>query len=79
MATLSNFFENNLILPELPSKTVLLGLWSDGANKDELIVNHVLLIFKLYVYNSREKYRPNITDLLTYIKEIKKKLPVEKK
>ena len=70
---LATFFENNLILPTLTPQTALLGLfWSDNANHDELIINHFLLIFKLYVYNSRENHHLNIMDLLTDIKEIKK-------
>ena len=52
---LSTFFENNLILPTLTPQTALLGLWSENTNHDEPIINHFLLIFKLYVYNSRGK------------------------
>ena len=69
---LATFFGNNLILLALTSHTALLRLWSHDANHDEPIINHFLLIFKLYVYNSREKHRLNIMDLLTDIKEIKK-------
>ena len=72
LVTVSNFFENNLILPALTPQTVLLGLWSDNTNHDKPIINHFLLIFKLYVYNSREKHRLSIMDLLNDIKEIKK-------
>ena len=72
LATVSNFFENNLILSALTPQTALFGLWSDNANHDEPILNHVLLIFKLHVYNSRGKHRLNIIDLLTDIKETKK-------
>ena len=61
-----------MILPALASQTALLGLWNDNANHNEPIINHFLLIFKLYVYNSREKHRLNIMDLLTNIKGIKK-------
>ena len=61
-----------MILPELRPQTALLGLWSDNANHDEPIIKHFLLIFKLYVYNSRDKHRLNIMDLLTDKKEIKK-------
>ena len=43
-----------------------------NANHDEPIINHFLLIFKLHVYNWREKHRLNIMNLLTNIKEIKK-------
>ena len=69
---LATFFESNLILPALTPQTALLGLWSDNANYDEAIINHFLLIFKLHVYNSREKHPQKIMDLLTNIKEIKK-------
>ena len=69
---LATFFENSLILPALTPQTALLGLWSDNTNHDEPIINHFLLIFKLYVYNSREKHRLSIMDLLNDIKEIKK-------
>ena len=51
---LATFFENNLILPALTPQTDLLGLWSDNANHDKPIINHVLLIFKLHVCNSRD-------------------------
>ena len=68
---LATFFESNLILPAITLQTALLALWCDNANHDEPIINH-FLIFKLSVYNSREKHRLNIMDLLTDIKEIKK-------
>ena len=71
-ATVSNFFENNLILTALTPQTVFVGLWKDYTNHDEPIVNHVLRIFKLHMYNLREKHRLNIMDLLNDVKEIKK-------
>ena len=52
----ATFFQNNLFLPVLTPQTGLHGLWSDNTNHDEPIINHVLLIFKLFVYNSREKH-----------------------
>ena len=70
--TVGNFFENNLILTALTPQTVFVVLWKDYTNHDEPIVNHVLLIFKLHMYNSREKHRLNIMDLLNDVKEIKK-------
>ena len=69
---LSTFFENNLILAALTPQTALIGLWSDNANHDEPIINHVLLIFKLHMCNSMEKHRLNILEVLADIKEIKK-------
>ena len=80
---LAIFFENNLILPALTLQTTLLRLCSDNTNHDEPIINHFLLIFQLYVYNSREKHRLSIMDLLTDIKEIRQNTvylpPVEAK
>ena len=64
--------KKNKILPALTPQTTLLGLWSDNANRDEPIINHFLLIFKLYMYNSSEKDHLNIMDSLTEIKELKK-------
>ena len=61
-----------MILPALTAQTTLLGLWRDNANHDEPVINHFLPIFKLYVYNLRERHRLNIMDLLTNVKEIKK-------
>ena len=72
LVIVSNLFENNLILPALTPQTALLGLWSHNANHDEPIINHVLLVFKLHVYNLRGKHHLNLMDLLTNIKEIKK-------
>ena len=66
---MKSFFENNLILPALTPQTALLGFWSDNTNHDKPIINHFLLIFKLYVYNLREKHRLSIMDLLTDIKK----------
>ena len=70
---LATFLKKNLIIPALTPQTALLGVWSDNANHDEPIINHFLVIFKLYVYNSREKHCVSIMDLLTNIKKINKK------
>ena len=70
---LATFLENNLILPALTPQTALLGLWSDNANHEEPIINHFLLTFKLYVYNSGEKSFLNIMNPLTELKEKNKK------
>ena len=34
-------------------------------------INHILLIFKLYVYKSREKKLMNINNLITEIRKVK--------
>ena len=81
---LATFFENNLIPPALTPQTALFGLWSDDANHNGPIINHILLILKLHVYNLREKHRLNIMNLPNDIQEIKKRqnkvcLPIVKK
>ena len=53
-------FRNNLILPTLTPQTAIFG-FLDYTNNDSIfesnkcLSNHILLIFKLYVYKSREK------------------------
>ena len=54
----------------------------DSANNDSIsennkyLSNHILLIFKLHVYKSREKKLINIDNLITEIRKIKR---IEKK
>ena len=53
-------FQNNLILPTLSPQTAIFG-FLDSVNNDSIfennkvLNNHILLIFKLYVYKSRKK------------------------
>ena len=73
LATNSNFFESNLILPALTLHLdYLFWLWSDNKNHDNPIINQGLIIFKLYMYNSRKKHHLNIMNLLNDIKNNKK-------
>ena len=71
---LATFCENNLILlaRAYTPQTALFGLESDDTNHDEPIVNYILLIFKLHVYNSSKKHRLNIMNLLNDKEKIKK-------
>ena len=69
---LATFFENNLILPALTPDCLVWALEWQCKSRWIHYKNHVLLIYKLYMYNSREKHCLNIMDLLTNIKEIKK-------
>ena len=50
---LATSFEKKMISPALTPQSGF--LLSDNANHDESIINHFVLIFKLYVYNSREE------------------------
>ena len=70
---LVHFFQNSLVLPILTPQTAIFGLL-DSTNSDynletnKLLINHILLIFKLYVYRSREKQFIHINSLIAEIK-----------
>ena len=74
---LVQFFQNNLILPTLTPQTAIFG-FLDYTNNDSIfennkcLSNHILLIFKLYVYKSREKKLLNINNLIAEIQKIKR-------
>ena len=71
-------FQNNLILPTLTPQTAIFG-FLDCTNNDSIfenkkcLSNYILLIFKLYVYKSREKQSLNINNLIAEIRKIKRK------
>ena len=69
-------FQNNLILPTLTPQTAIFGSL-DSENNDSIfeksncLSNHILLIFKLYVYKTREKELININNLIAEIRKVK--------
>ena len=65
-----------LSLPDLLPQTALFGFYEDLENKFATLNNHILLLFKLYVYKQRESKVLNLQGLISVINEIKK---VEKK
>ena len=67
---LQRFFEPDLTLPKLIPQTAMFG-FLDQCNNIYLI-NHILLIFKLYVYKSRTSQKLNFSDLLRSIKKFKR-------
>ena len=66
---LLQFLQNSLILPTL--QTVIFGFLNSLSNdyifKNKVFINHILLIFKLYVYKSREKNLININNLVAKV------------
>ena len=70
-------FQNNLILPTLTPQSAIFG-FLNYTNNDSIfgnnksLSNHVLLIFKLYVYKFREKKLININILMAEIRKIKR-------
>ena len=69
------FLTNDISLPILTPQTVILGFTNGIVSNVYKITNHILLIFKLHVYKSRES---SILELSRLIKEIKKVKLLEK-
>ena len=70
-------FQNTLILPTLTPQTAILGILDSVSNNsffenNKILINHILLIFKLYVYKSREKKFININNLIAEIRKVKR-------
>ena len=70
-------FQNTLILPTLTPQTAILGILDSASNNsffenNEILINHILLIFKLYVYKSGEKKFININNLIVEIRKVKR-------
>jgi hypothetical protein len=58
-----------LPLPDLTTKHALLGFF-DHDREHCMIVNHVLLIFKIFIYRQRSSGILSIDNLLNKIKDI---------
>ena len=65
-------FKNDLILLSLTPQTAILGLYNEVNNNYNLL-SHILLIFKYYIYVSREKGILNIDILIANLMKIKKR------
>ena len=64
------------MLTTLTPQTTVSGILDSASNyyifKDnEVFISHILLLFKLYVYKSREK-KTNINNLIVEIRKVKK-------
>ena len=76
-SNLIQYFQNSLVLPTLTTQATIFE-FLDSTNSDskskksKLLINHILLIFKLYVYKSRVKQFININNLIAEIKSVKK-------
>ena len=65
---LSNFFRPILILPSLTPESAFLGF----ENINDILINHILLIFKIAIYNSRNKGTCSFEFIINKIKHIKR-------
>ena len=73
---LVQYFQNSLVLPTLTPQTVIFGLVDSASSgskfkKNKLLINHILLTFKLNVHKSRENQFININNLIAEIKSVK--------
>ena len=64
-------------MPTLTPQTAILGILDCVSNNsfsenNKIFINHILLIFKLYVYKSREKKFININNLIAEIRKVKR-------
>ena len=70
---LVHYFQNSLVLSTLTPQAAIFG-FLDSTNSDynfknnKLLINHILPIFKLYVYRSREKQFIHINNIIAEIK-----------
>ena len=69
------FLANDIFLPILTPQIAIFGFTNGIENSVYRITNYILLIFKLYVYKSRER---GTLELSKLIKEIKKAKLLEK-
>ena len=67
---LKESLKSEISLPTLTPQTAILG-FSDSTN-DRVLINHILLIFKLHIFKSREKGNLSIIRLINDIKNIKR-------
>ena len=67
-----NFFETDLGFPDLTPQAALFGFINECYNNLNILQNHLLLIFKLYIYQSRERGVLNLNDLIKNITKGKK-------
>ena len=75
-ADLVQCFQNNLILPTLTPQAAILGIPESASNysifkNNKVFINHILLIFKLYVFKSSEKKFMNLNNLIAAIRKVK--------
>ena len=67
---LSSFCRQRLNIPTLTPQSAIFGFY-EPQNKNEILINHLLLIFKLYLYNARESNKVNFVCFKAKITNIK--------
>ena len=67
---LKYYIQNNLDLPSLTSQSAILG-FTDSHSENFIIINHLLLIFKYYIFKSRSNKQLSFLQLKTDIIKVK--------
>ena len=65
------FLTSDIFLPILTPQTAIFGFINGIENNVYKITNHILLIFKLHVYKSRERGTLELSRLINEIKKVK--------
>ena len=66
------FLETDLDFPDLTPQTVLFGFINEADNNLNVLQNHILLILKLYVYQSRESGVSYVNRLIKNLTKVEK-------
>ena len=73
---LRKYFHDDFSLPILSPQTALFGFLDFSEHEDLFLFNHILLVFKLYLYKTREEKTLHLKMLLMNIADVKR---IEKK
>ena len=66
------FFQTDLDFLDLTPQAVLFGFVNESDNNLNILQNHILLIFKLYVYQSRERGVLHLNSLIKSVTKVNK-------
>ena len=65
-------FETDLDFPDLTPHASLFGFINESDNNLNILQNHILLLFKLCIYQSRETGVLNLNGLIKKVTKVKK-------
>ena len=63
---IQSFFRTKINIPDLTVKSAFIG-FDDTNNTNHILINHILLIFKIYVYSNRNA---NVLNFQAFIRKV---------
>ena len=66
------FFEIDIDFPHLTPQAALFGFINESDSNLNTLQNHILLIFKVYIYQSRERGVLNLNCVIKNVTKVKK-------